>query len=72
MAKSLAPAIYSRQLISSNTRPKIVVGLTYWLYAVTDSLHAQYFKHFDSVELVASSNVWPIKIDTRFRVAAVT
>ena len=71
-AKSLTPAFYSRQLFSSNTRQKIVVGLTDGLYAVTDGLHAQYFNHYDSVESVASPNVWPIEIDTRFGVAAVT
>ena len=71
-AKSLTPAFYSRQLFFCKTRQKIVVGLTDGLYAVTDGLHAQYFNHYDSVESVASPNVWPIEIDTRFGVAAVT
>ena len=71
-AKPLTAAFYSRQLFSSNTRQKIVAGLTHGLYAVTDGLHAQYFNHYDSVESVASPNVWPIEIDTRFGVAAVT
>ena len=71
-AKPLTAAFYSRQLFSSNTRQKIVAGLTHGLYAVTDGLHAQYFNHYNSVESVASPNVWPITIDTRFGVAAVT
>jgi hypothetical protein len=62
-AKSLTPAFYSRQLFSSNTRQKIVVGLTDGLYAVTDGLHAQYFNHYNSVDSVASPNVWPIEIE---------
>jgi hypothetical protein len=71
-AKSLTPAFYSKQLFSSSARQKIVVRLTDGLYAVTDGVHAQYFNHYDSVESVASPNVWPIEIDTRFGVAAVT
>ena len=53
-------------------RPKIVVGLTPGLYAVTDGKHAQYFNHYDSVESMAAPNVWPFEIDTRYGVAAVT
>ncbi len=77
-AMSLTPAFYSRQLFdaagdgSGNNRQKIVVGLTQGLYAVTDGVHAQYFNHYDSVESIASPNVWPIEIDTSFGVAAVT
>jgi hypothetical protein len=75
-AKSLTPAFYSRQLFDgadgSANREKIVVGLTDGLYAVTDGVHAQYFNHYDSVETVASPYVWPIEIDTRYGVAAVT
>lgn len=71
-AKSLTPAFYSKQLFSNPNRPKIVVGLTTGLYAVTDGLNAQYFNHYDGVESLAASNVWPIEIDTRFGVAAVT
>jgi hypothetical protein len=73
-AKSLTPAFYSRQLFGSedSNRRKIVVGLTEGLYAVTDGVHAQYFNHYDSVESITSPYVWPIEIDTRFGVAAVT
>lgn len=71
-ARSLAPAFYSRQLFASNARNKIVVGLTPGLYAVTDGVHAQYFNHYDSVDTIASPFVWPIEIDTRYGVAAVT
>lgn len=73
-AKSLTPAFYSRQLFdgSGANRNKIVVGLTDGLYAVTDGVHAQYFNHYDSVETIASPYVWPIEIDTRYGVAAVT
>lgn len=75
-ARSLVPAAYSRQLFDGDAaaanRPKIVVGLTNGLYAVTDGRHAQYFNHYDSVESMASPNVWPIEIDTRYGVAAVT
>ena len=71
-AKSLTPTFYSKQLVSNSARQKIVVGLTDGLYAVTEGVHAQYFNHYDSVESVASPNVWPIEIDTRFGVAAVT
>jgi hypothetical protein len=73
-AKSLMPVFYFRQLFCSHIRPKIIVGLTDGLYAVTDGLHAQYFDHYDSVdsESVASPKVWPIEIDTSFGVAAVT
>jgi hypothetical protein len=73
-ALSLTPAFYSRQLFDSepSNRPKIVVGLTPGLYAITDGKHAQYFNHYDSVETIASPNVWPIEFDTRFGVAAVT
>jgi hypothetical protein len=71
-ARSLAPAFYSRQLFSSNERNKIVVGLTPGLYAITDGVHAQYFNHYDSIDTIASPYVWPIEIDTRIGVAAVT
>jgi hypothetical protein len=72
-AKSLAPAFYSRQLFgSANNRPKVVVGLTPGLYSITDGMHAQYFNHYDSVDTLASPYVWPIEIDTRYGVAAVT
>ncbi len=75
-AKSLTPAFYSKALFDGGSgaanRHKIVVGLTEGLYAVTDGKHAQYFNHYDSVETMASPNVWPIEIDTRFGVAAVT
>ena len=71
-SKSLTPAFYSKQLFSNSARQKIVVGQTDGLYAVTDGVHAQYFNHYNSVESVASPNVWPIEIDTRFGVAAVT
>lgn len=72
-ARSLAPAFYSRQLFSnSNNRNKIVVGLTPGLYAITDGVHAQYFNHYDSVDTIASPYVWPIDVDTRYGVAAVT
>ena len=42
------------------------------LYAVTDGLHAQYFNHYDGVDSVVTPNVWPIPIDVRYGVAAVT
>lgn len=71
-ARSLVPAFYSRQLFSSNARNKIVVGLTPGLYAITDGVHAQYFNHYDSVDTIASPYVWPIEVDTRYGVAAVT
>jgi hypothetical protein len=73
-AKSLTPAFYSKVLFDATTtnRNKIVVGLTEGLYAVTDGKHAQYFNHYDSVESMASPNAWPIEVDTRFGVAAVT
>lgn len=75
-AKSLTPAFYSKDLFdsSSSTKnmPKIVVGLTDGLYAVTDGVHAQYFNHYDSVDTQTSPYAWPIPIDTRFGVAAVT
>ncbi len=66
-AKSLVPAAYSRQLFTdgqnvTTNRPKVVVGLTPGLYAVTDGRHAQYFNHYDSVETMASPNVWPIEV----------
>jgi hypothetical protein len=48
-----------------DNKQKIVVGLTDGLYAVTDGVHAQYFNHYDSVDTMASPNVWPIEIDTR-------
>lgn len=76
-AKSLNPAFYLKSFFdgsdtTTTNRHKIVVGLTEGLYAVTDGRHAQYFNHYDSVESMASPNVWPIDIDTRFGVAAVT
>lgn len=73
VAKSLVPAAYSRALFDdSSNRNKIVVGMTDGLYAVTDGRHAQYFNHYDSVESMASPNIWPFDVDTRFGVAAVT
>lgn len=71
-AQSILPASYSKQLFDSANRPRIVVGLTNGLYAITDGLHAQYFNHYDGIESMASPNVWPIEVDTRFGVAAVT
>jgi hypothetical protein len=75
-ARSLtSPSVmYSRQLFSTSdlNRPRIMVGLTDGLYALTDGVHAQYFNHYDSIESMASPNVWPIEIDTRFGAAAVT
>ena len=76
-AKSLTPAFYSKDLFDSgsganNNRAKVVVGLTEGLYAVTDGVHAQYFNHYDSVDSQTSPYAWPIEIDTRFGVAAVT
>jgi hypothetical protein len=70
-AKSLVPAAYSRQLFTDSggvttNRPKIVVGLTPGLYAITDGRHAQYFNHYDSVETMASPNVWPIEVSLCF------
>lgn len=82
-AKSLTPAYYSKELFDGKAgdydtqlkianRAKIVVGLTDGLYAVTDGVHAQYFNHYDSVDSQTSPYAWPIEIDTRFGVAAVT
>lgn len=76
-AKSLNPAFYLKSFFdgsetTTTNRHKIVVGLTEGLYAVTDGRHAQYFNHYDSVESMASPYVWPIDVDTRFGVAAVT
>lgn len=84
-AKSLTPAYYSKQLFDGASasddeptrlgianRPKIVVGLTSGLYAVTDGVHAQYFNHYDSVDSQTSPYAWPIEVDTRFGIAAVT
>lgn len=66
--------MYSRQLFATSdlNRPRVLVGLTDGLYALTDGVHAQYFNHYDSVESMASPNVWPFEIDTRYGVAAVT
>ncbi len=65
-AKSLAPEFYAKQLFSSSARQKIVVWLTDGLYAVTDGVHALYVNHYNSMESMASPNVWPMEIDTRF------
>lgn len=66
----LSPAAYSRALFGTNR--VIVVGLTSGLYAVTDGTHAQYFNHYDSIESTIAPNAWPISIDVRYGVAAVT
>ena len=66
----LAPASYSRAVFGNNQT--IVVGLTPGLYAVTDGTHAQYFNHYDSIESTILPNAWPIPIDVRYGVAAVT
>lgn len=69
-AALLTPAAYSRDVFGTNRTT--VVGLTPGLYAVTDGLHAQYFNHYDGVNSIVSPNIWPIPIDVRFGVAAVT
>lgn len=69
-AKLLSPASYSRDVFGSNRT--IVVGLTPGLYAVTDGLHVQYFNHYDGVDSMVTPNAWPIPIDVRYGVAAVT
>lgn len=69
-AQLLSPASYSRAIFGTNRT--IVVGLTSGLYAVTDGTHAQYFNHYDSIESTIAPNAWPIEIDVRFGVAAVT
>lgn len=66
----LSPANYSKAVFGSNRT--VVVGLTRGLYAVTDGVHAQYFNHYDSIESTIAPNAWPIEIDVRFGVAAVT
>lgn len=69
-AQLLSPAAYSRDVFGTNRT--IVVGLTSGLYAVTDGLHVQYFNHYDGVDSIVTPNAWPIPIDVRFGVAAVT
>lgn len=69
-AQLLTPASYSRAVFGTNRT--VVVGLTPGLYAVTDGTHAQYFNHYDSIESTIATNAWPIEIDVRFGVAAVT
>lgn len=66
----LSPAAYSRDIFGTNRT--IVVGLTAGLYAVTDGLHVQYFNHYDGVDSMVTPNAWPIPIDVRYGVAAVT
>lgn len=69
-AQLLAPAAYSRAVFG--TSRTIVVGLTRGLYAVTDGRHAQYFNHYDSIESTIATNAWPIDVDVRYGIAAVT
>ena len=69
-AQLLSPAAYSRDVFGTNRT--IVVGLTPGLYAVTDGLHIQYFNHYDGVDSTVVPNAWPIPIDVRYGVAAVT
>jgi hypothetical protein len=69
-AALLTPAAYSRDIFGNNRTT--VVGLTPGLYAVTDGVNAQYFNHYDGVNSIVSPNIWPIPIDVRFGVAAVT
>ncbi len=69
-AKLLSPAAYSRDVFGTNRT--IVVGMTAGLYAVTDGVHVQYFNHYDGVDTLVTPNAWPIPIDVRYGVAAVT
>lgn len=69
-ARLLSPASYSRDIFGTNRT--IVVGLTPGLYAVTDGTHIQYFNHYDGVDSMVTPNAWPIPIDVRYGVAAVT
>lgn len=50
------------------SRPTTVVGLTDWLYAVTDGTKAVY----QGSSGAASANIWPYPMDITFGVAAVT
>jgi hypothetical protein len=69
-AMLLSPASYSRAVFGQNRTT--VVGLTPGLYAVTDGTHAQYFNHYDSIESTILPNAFPIDVDVRFGIAAVT
>jgi hypothetical protein len=49
--------------------PTVVVGLTDWLYAVTDGRTALYLGHNDGAQ--AKVGTWPFSVDTSLGVAAV-
>lgn len=67
---SLTAANYSKPVFGTNEVR--VVGLTEGLYAVTDGTSVQYFNHYTSTESVLATDVWPIKVDVSFGIAAVT
>ena len=57
-------------VFQNGTAAAVVVGLTDWLYAVTDGRTALYLGHSDGTQ--ARVRTWPYAVDTGLGVAAVT
>jgi len=64
------PELLGSGLVFATNATTAVVGLTDWLYAVTDGSLAYYLAHSDGTK--AKTQAWPFAVDARLGIAAVT